>query len=444
MRKIQNKEFYRELRGLMIPIAIQSFLVAAVSAGDSAMLGFVDETAMAAVALAVNVEFVESLLLSALTGGATIITAQFWAGKNKAAVQRVYCLILRYAVLIGGVFCLGSALVPETLMRVFTNEPELIRAGGEYLRTVSAAYLLSAVSQCCLCVAKATGRTKESAAISSFALGLDTVLNAVLILGFRMGVWGAAISTVVSRGVELILAVRCPMTHFTWEDFLSPTRKTRSLFWKCSLPLLLNNMVWGLGTTVYSVIIGHLGVAITAANSVASIVRKLSIALCRGLGQGGEILLAGVLGSGEMEKGREYGSRLAKLSVLCGVVCTALAMVIGPALSHFMVLSDEVRGNLQVMNYINAFYMLTQCVNVVVVCGVFSAGGDTAFDAYSVAVTMWGVIIPLALAAAFWWKLPGLVVCFILSLDEAVKIPWVFAHYKKYKWLKNITKEETP
>lgn len=213
-------------------------------------------------------------------------------------------------------------------------------------------------------------------------------------------------------------------------------------FLKCSIPHLINGMVWGIGTTMYSIIIGHLGTAITAANSVATIVRHLAIAVCRGLGQGGEILLAGVLGSGDMEKGKLYSKRLSRLSILCGVVCAGLALIFGNILSYFMSLSDAARYDLNIMIWISAFYMLAQCINVVVICGIFTAGGDTAFDAYSVAVTMWLIILPLAFMAAFWWKLNPLFVYFILSLDEVVKIPWVYVHYKKYKWLNNLTKEE--
>ena len=201
-------------------------------------------------------------------------------------------------------------------------------------------------------------------------------------------------------------------------------------------------MAWGVGTTLYSVIIGHLGVVMTAANSVANIVRQLAISVCRGLGSGGEILLASVLGSGDLVKGKAYGSQLSKLSVLCGVVCAGLALIFGLMLSHFMTLSMEVRRELNIMIVISAFYMLSLSVNTVVICGIFTAGGDTAFDAYSVAVTMWLVILPAAAAAAFWLNLDPMVVYIILSLDEVIKIPWVYAHYKKYKWLKNITREE--
>lgn len=441
---LQDKEFYQQLKELMIPIALQNFLLAAVSAGDSAMLGFVSENAMAAVSLAANIEFIENLFLSAVVCGATILCSQYWGKGDKKTVETVFHLILRYAIVISVLFTITALCIPELLMSAFTNESELITIGADYIRFAAGSYLLTGITQCYLCIMKTTGQTKQSVFISSFALGLDTILNFLFIFGFHMEAKGAALTTSISRTIELILVLSYASRMNVRLVPGTPVSKELHMdFLRCSIPNLINCLVWGLGTTMYSVILGHLGTAITAANSVAAIVRKLSIAVCRGLGQGGEILLAGVLGSGNLEKGVLYGRRLSRLSILCGVLCACLVLLFGPVLSHFMTLSEAARYDLQIMIYISAFYMLAQCINVVVINGIFSAGGDTAFDAYSVAVTMWLIIIPLALAAAFIWKLPALTVYLILSMDEAIKIPWVYIHYKKYKWKKNITRETT-
>lgn len=443
MRRIQDKEFYRKLKELMIPIALQNLMLAAVSAGDAAMLGFVNESAMAAVSLAGNIQFVENIFLAGVICGATILTAQYWGKGDKSTVERIFGLALKYALVISALFTSMAWAFPSQMMGFFTNEPELIQIGTDYVRIASLSYLLTGITQSYLCVMKTTGQTKQSVAISSFALGLDTVLNAIFIFGFHMGAKGAALTTTISRVVELVIVFVYSHKMTVHPSLSRVSSVIHKDFLKCGVPALINGMVWGLGTTMYSVILGHLGTAVTAANSVANIVRQLAISLCRGLGAGGEIMLANVLGSGDLVKGKEYGTRLSKLSILCGVVCGVMALAFGATLSHFMTLSDAARYNLNVMIGISCFYMVTQCINTIVICSVFSAGGDTAFDAYSVAVTMWLVILPLAAAAAFWWKWNPLVVYLILSLDEIVKIPWAYAHYKKYKWLKNMTREET-
>ena len=438
-----DKEFYKKLRELMIPIALQNLMLAAVSAGDAAMLGFVNESAMAAVSLAGNIQFVENLFLGGVVCGATILTAQYWGKGDSSAVERIFGLAMKYALVISLLFGALALVMPGQLMSVFTNESELINIGTDYVQIASLSYLLTGITQCYLCVMKTTGQTKQSVAISSFALGLDTVLNAVFIFVFRMGAKGTALTTTISRIVELVIVFAYSRKMTVHPNLSKVSPVIHKDFLKCGIPVLINALVWGLGTTMYSVILGHLGTAVTAANSVANIVRQLAISLCCGLGAGGEIMLANVLGSGNLKKGKEYGARLSKLSVLCGLVCGVLVLAFGVVLSHFMTLSDAARANLTVMITISCFYMVTQCINSIVICSVFSAGGDTAFDAYSVAVTMWGIVLPLATAAAFWWQWNPLAVYLILSLDEIVKIPWVYAHYKKYKWLNNITREET-
>ena len=439
---IKDKEFSKKLRGLMIPIAFQNLMLAAVSAGDSAMLGFVDENAMSAVSLASNVQFVENLFLSGVVMGGTIMTAQYWGKKDKGTVERLFGLIIRYALAISVIFSVISFVFPQFLMSLFTNEAELITLGADYIRIASLSYLLTGISQCWLCVMKTTGQTKQSVTISTSALVLDTVLNAIFIFGFGMDVKGAALTTTISRIVELIIVVLYTQKMAVKPSFKRVSKELNSDLMKCGVPILINAMAWGLGTTLYSVIIGHLGAVITAAFSVANIVRQLAISVCKGLGSGGEILLANVLGSGDMVKGKEYGKRLSRLSISCGFVCAGLALVFGFALSAFMTLSDAVRSDLNIMILISAFYMVTLSINTVVICCVFSAGGDTAFDAYSVAVTMWLIILPVAAICAFVLKLDPMIVYIILSLDEIIKIPWVYAHYKKYKWLKNITRDE--
>ena len=180
---IKDKEFSKNLRGLMIPIAFQNLMLAAVSAGDSAMLGFVDENAMAAVSLASNIQFVENLFLSAVVAGGTIITAQYWGKKDKNTVEKLFGLILRYALVIAVVFSIVSFVFPQFLMSLLTNETTLITLGANYIRIAALSYLLTGISQCWLCVIKTTGQTKQSTVISTSALILDTILNAVFIFG---------------------------------------------------------------------------------------------------------------------------------------------------------------------------------------------------------------------------------------------------------------------
>lgn len=440
----QDREFYQKLSALMIPMALQNLMLAAVSAGDSAMLGFVDQNAMAAVSQAANVQFVENLFLGGIVTGTMILTAQYWGKKDTDMVERIFGLSLRYGLLISVLFFLAALAFPRQLMSLFTNDGTLLEIGTDYIKVAALSYLLAGINRCYLSVMQTTGQTEESAAISAFALGLDTVLNAVFIFGLHMGAMGAALTTSISRLVELGILLVFSKKMAVFPSIRHVEREVHQDFLKCSIPAMVNSMFWGLGSTLYSVIIGHLGAAMTAAYSVASLVRQLAFAICQGFGSGGQILLANVLGSGDLEKGKTYGGQLFRLSGLCGIVCGGLTLLFGAALSQFMTLTPESRSFLGVMIWVCALNILTACVNVVSICGIFAAGGDTAFNAYCAITTMWGIILPLAIAATFWWKWEPLAVYFILCMDELVKLPWVCIHYRKYRWLKDMTQCSGP
>lgn len=398
---------------------------------------------MAATSLATNIEFIETLFFSCLTGGATILSSQYFGKKDLKTIEKIFGLILKYTFIISIIFTFLALVFPEFLMSLFTNEKELIEIGIQYIIMASGAYLLTGINQCYLCIMKTIGQSKQSVTISSFSLCLDTVLNIIFIFGFNMGVKGAALTTSITRSIEFIIILIYSKKMIVKPKIFNKISKIlHKDFLHCSIPHLFNSIFWGIGTATYSSIIGHLGGAIVIAYSTSMLIRNLANSMCRGLTQGVEIILADNLGSGSIQKAKILGSKFSKFSILCGVVCGILVLIIGSIFSYFMNLDDDVRNILRYMIYISAFYVFTQCINMVIVCGIFASGGDTAFDAYSVALTMWLVIIPIALCAGFWWKVPSIIVYIILSLDEIIKIPWIYIHYKKYKWLKNITREE--
>ena len=186
---------------------------------------------------------------------------------------------------------------------------------------------------------------------------------------------------------------------------------------------------------------GHMGKDAAAANSIAAVIRDLICCMCNGLSAAGGIVVGNELGKGDLKTGKLYGDRIMVLSYILGVFsCILMALVIPLAL-RFVKLSAEARHDLIGMMLIMSFYMIGRVVNTVIINGIFAAGGDTVFDTYSLAVTMWGIAVPLAALGTFVFHWPVLVVYACTCLDEVGKIPWVMIHYKKYKWVKDLTRE---
>ena len=199
--------------------------------------------------------------------------------------------------------------------------------------------------------------------------------------------------------------------------------------------------MWGIAYVLYSVIMGHMGSDAVAANSVTSIARSLMSCLIRGVGGGAGILIGNVLGSGDLQKARDYGRRLTHLSILVGVCTGGLLMALSPLIVRLVGFSDTVSEYLQTMLLFAGVNVMFQSVNHCVLDGIFCAGGDSRFDMIGNIGAMWCFSVPVGFMAAFWWKLPPMAVYCIVNLDEIVKIPAVYHHYKRYIWVRNITRD---
>lgn len=442
--------FGKKLLSLFLPIAVQNLIMALVSATDALVLGLIDQSALSAVSLATQIDFIMNLFIGAIVGGTMILASQYYGKGDYKNVERLFATSLRYTGIISILFFIAAFFAPKMLMRIYTSDFELIEIGARYLKVVSFSYLLTGFSKCYICIMKLSGRSLKSTVIALVAVVFDVTIDIILVFGFfgfpQMGAEGVAASTVVVSLAELILVI--------WDsyikDHIRPTIKSMKEivgwlekdFWGVTVHSLINSLVWGIGFSSYSAIMGHLGSDAVAANSIASVIKELVSCFCMGLGTGAEIMIAHELGKNNLKKAKEYGSRLAKLSLLCGAVSAVVLLLISPVILKYIALTETAGKYLRQMLVVCAVYLFAKSVNVIVVCGIFAAGGDTKYDAKSVIFSMWFFAIPLGAIAAFWLKLPVIWVYLIVSSDEIVKIPWIYPRYKKYLWLKNLTKEE--
>lgn len=444
----EKRIFYRKLWGLVFPIAIQNLMTALVSASDAFMLGFVSQTSLSAVSLATQIQFVHNLFMLALTIGATTLAAQYWGKGDTDSVEEILAIVLKISMAVSVVFFIAAMFFSGFLMRIFTNDIRLIQAGIPYLRIVSVSYLFMGFSQIYLCIMKNSGRTAKSTIYGSVAVVINIGFNVIFIFGLAgfpaMGIAGAALATTVSRALELLLTIYENMQRslvcVRLKYIRNSSKKLKKDFWHYTTPVLGNELVWGCGFTMFSVIMGHLGSDAVAANSVANILKNIIACVCNGIGIGAGIIVGNELGKGEMERATEYGNRLFKLAVFAGAVSGLILLAVSPVLRIFTgSLSAQAHSYLKNMMYICTYYMIGKSVNATVIAGVFCAGGDTKFGLKCDAVTMWVILIPIGMITAFVLKLPIMVVYFIISMDEIIKLPAVYRHYKKYNWVRNLT-----
>lgn len=449
----EKKDFRRRLLRLVLPITFQQIMLGLVSASDALMLGMLTQDALSAVSLASQVSFVENMFLAALTTGLSMLAAQYWGKGDVGAVERVFAYAMKMTAILAAIFFLAGLFVPRGLMRVFTADERLIAQGAVYLRTVSPAFLLTGLSQVYQTALKNSGRAVTASAVSCTSVVVNIALNAVFIFGLlglpRLEIAGAALATVLARVMEAVWCVletaRPGRAKLRWGNLVHDDAVLRRDFWRYTLPVLGNQIVWGVGFTMYSVIMGHLGSDAVAANSVANIVKNLLSSFCLGLGLGGGILLGNELGAGRLDRAKEYGGRLCHLALGCGVISALVLLAATPLVLAVTDLSPQAAFYLKWMLVMCTYNMVGMTMNITTINGVFPSGGDSRFGFYCDTVTMWCFSVPAGFLAAFVLKLPVLAVFFIINLDEMVKLPAVYRHYKKYLWVRDLTvREEQP
>lgn len=445
-----RETYYRAITKLTVPIILQNLLSAAVSSADVVMLNFVGQAHISAVSLAAQYANILFMVFYGLGTGAVMLCAQYYGKGDMNAIRFVEGIALRFSVFMAVIFAAAALTVPEFMMRIFTPDKELIEIGASYLRNMAPAYLCWGLIEVYLSVLRSIGRVAVAAVLNAVAFGLNILLNAVFIFGLfgapKLGAAGVALATSLSRAAELILVfmvssrseIKLKLSYIFWRNKL-----LFHDFMKMALPALLNDVVWGLAASTYSVIIGQfLGTDMVAANALTSLVRSFGTILCFAVASGGTILLGRLIGEGRMEAAENAAKDQMKMTILFGAIGGAVILLSMPFVLQFAELTDQGKYYLRYMLLINSYYVMGCAVNTTLIAGVFRAGGDSRFGLICDAIDMWVYAVPLGFFAAAVLRLPPLWVYFLLCTDEFVKWPWVIARYRSKKWLRNITRDQ--
>ena len=446
MTQAKEQTFSKKLVSLIIPMTLQNFMFALVPISDAAMLVALNQDSMSAVSLAAQVTFVLNLFLFGISAGTNMFAAQYWGKGDKESIEKLMGYSTKLLLPIAVLFFAMAMFLPTGLMRIYTNVPGIIDYGVQYLRVASFSYLFMSLAWLFEAILKNTGFVRESTAISISMVILNIILNGIFIFGLLglppMGAAGAALATTLSSlwgfvGCIWILLKKCSV-KLRIKHIINTDENIRKEFSRYTTPFMANQLFWGIGFTMISVIIGHLGADATAANAIAAVVKDLVSCFCYALGSGGAIVVGNELGAGRLEKGKEYGNKITKLTIISGAILGILVALSAPLVLKIVNLTPQASEYLKYMLWMCSYYILGRSINSTTIGGIFAAGGDTKFGFICDTITMWVFIVPAGFLAAFYFNLPVLVVYFILNLDEMIKLPVVFIHYRKYKWVRYI------
>ncbi|MDO5135573.1 MAG: MATE family efflux transporter [Eubacteriales bacterium] len=446
---MNTRQTYQGILKLTLPIVLQNLLSAMVSSADVIMLNSVGQSAIASVSLATQYSGILFMVFYGLGTGVIMLSAQYWGKRDLHAIQLIQGIALRFSLIISLLAALCAFTIPSWMMKVFTNDPELISMGAGYLRVVAVSYVFWGISEIFLASLRSVERVTISTFLNALALGLNVVLNGVFIYGLfgapRLGVLGVALATSISRGVQLAACMSVSLlskdVKLRFSGIFVRNKVLFQDFVRLALPALGNDMVWSVAFSLYSSILGHMGSDIVAANSIVVVVRNFATVLCYGFGNASTIWLGKEIGQDHLAEAKKDAGRFVFLTVLTGALGGVLILLASPFVMSYASLSGQALHYLKYMLYINSYYVIGTALNTTLIAGVFRAGGDSRFGFICDFIDMWAYAVPLGFFSAFVLKLPPLWVYFLLCTDEFVKWPWVIRRYLSGRWLNNITKD---
>lgn len=451
MRKfLEAREgFYRELFVLVIPIVIQNLIASSVSVADTLMLGNVDQTSLSASGLAGQLMFLINVMFFGLNSALTILASQYWGKKDVKVISKILGIGLIIAMIVTVSFSAAAFFIPRHVMWIWTDDPELIAAGAKYLRFVAPSYIFLGLFQPYLTILKSCERVVFSTVTSTAALFINVIFNYLLIFGHgpfpEMGIEGAAIATSISCGSGALIC----LIDFLRQKVLPKSLRVmfgipRALvvdFFKYSLPAFVNDVMWGLAFTVNSIIMGHLGSDIVAANAVVSSVRDLVTVVGFGISAAASIMLGKEIGENKLDVAKKDASSIVRVTVFSGFISGFVLLLISPFVPGLVDITETAIRYLQIMLYINIAYQMGQIINTVLIASIFRCGGNSKYGMVLDIICMWCFAVPLGLISAFVLKLPPLIVYVLMCTDEFAKMPFAVHHYLKGGWIRNITRE---
>lgn len=437
---------------IALPITMQNLIIFFTQMMDTVMLGEVGDVAMSASALANQPFFIFNMLVFGLSGGASVLSAQYWGKKEIQPIKVIITMAIRVAMLVGLILTVVVFFMPHQIMTLFTKEAAVIEAGAEYLKIICFSYFFFGFTCTFYGIMRSVELVKVAVVSNIVALITNVTLNYILIFGNfgfpALGVKGAAIATLIARLAEFSIAVIYMFfidkrLKLRLKDFLSLNIPLFKDMIVVSSPVALNEVMWALGISMQAALLGNLGTVAVAANSIISVVQQLSTTAVFGVANAAAVMIGKAIGEGDMQKARDRGHTFKIISFIFGVCVTGIILLLRNVAIDFYNVTPETKALAHQMIYVAAAMGFFVSISGISIVGILRGGGDTKFSLWIEIFALWVVAVPLAYFSALVLKLPIPVVYAVMKLDEPVKDILCLIRMKSTRWLKNLTRDDT-
>lgn len=444
---IGDKNFYKSVLAIALPISLQNMISIGVNMVDTMMLGTMGEVALSASSLANQYISVYNICCMGIAMGASVIVSRFWGSKDIISLKKAITIMLRMVVIIGTIFMIPAIICPEILMKIYTNEMDIIAGGVSYFKWSIPSFLLMGISLCCSIVLRSVGAANVPLVCSVISFVSNIFFNWLFIFGSlgapRMGIAGAALGTVIAR----ILEFSAIMFYFLKLD-TKIKYKFKDIFMKCSdlvgeylkicIPVLVSDALMAFGNNGIAMIMGRIGSQFVSANSITMVTQQLCNVLSQGIAQAGCIVTGHTLGRGEIERAKQEGWNFLVFGTLVGMFAGVLILILcNPIISCYNITEETKEIARQLMQAV-AFIVIFQSANSIICKGVLRGGGDTKFLMVADILFLWIASIPLGILSGLVWGASPFVIYFCMKIDQIIKFGWGIIRLRSGKWIKKI------
>ena len=442
-----DKRFWKKVLYIGVPVALQNLINTFVNVIDTFMIGSLGEDYVSAVGLANRVFFVMSLLVFGIVSGSSVLLSQYFGKGDTKNLNRTYGFMNMLALGGASIFFILGVSVPSLLMRIFTNSPTLIEIGTPYLRIVSVSYLFTAFSMAASGLFRSINRTRAPMVFTFAGVIVNVIFNYLFIfgkLGFpELKANGAAIGTIIARFTEfafmvIYLKITKNKYDLSIKEMLNINKEIVKKNLKFAVPVIINEFGWGLGTTMYSVIYGHMNDNVVAAMTIASALQDLVYALLFGVSTACSVIVGNELGANHLDEAKKSAKKLLITGIIVSAALSGILIALVKPYTSLYKTTEIVETYIFRVCIVYAILMPARTFNLINIVGILRSGGDTMFCMILELLSLWIYAIPMGSLGAFGLDLEITWVFLMLESEQLIKVIVGTIRFKQEKWVRNI------
>lgn len=450
--QIKEENFYRKLTVIGIPMIIQQVIAVTLNLADTIMVGKVSENALAAVGAANQVYFIFSVVIFGIFSGAAVHAVQYWGIRDLASLRKIVgidytmCLVLSVPT-VAMVFA-GAPF----FIRLFSDEPEVIELGTQYMKIACFSYIFAALSFVISYNSRSIQDLKYPTIINACAILMNIFLNYVFIFGNfgvpALGVRGAAIATTVSRILECVammlsvyLRKEHPLKAYPSQLFCY-SRELLVNVMKTAVPVIITEGMWAFSVSAIFAAYGKISASALAISQIAVTVTDFFQTIYFGLGNASSVIIGEVLGQGRRSTAFEYSRKVLKVTWILNIIMTGVIILARTPIAAIYDFSPETTEMLMKALLVYAVALTPKMLAYMTICAILRAGGDTVFCMYMDVAFNVGLQIPLAYIGVLVLKWPLHWVMAFVAIADFIKVFFCYYRYYSKKWMNIFTGRE--